>query len=175
MSSRRSEVGLADRRWPDLGGEPLLPRPGSPPMDFDEEDGGDYEPPPHPSERGIRRLGRLFPGRRVSIAFVLGIAATLAWQTWGNGPRQALADRFPRLGWIAPRGAAAPGPEGGTEQLVTITRSLAVVRQDIERVSAEVAKLQAAKPEAAVVRTTSPPPPPPPPPASRKPSNSAAR
>jgi len=154
-----------------------MPRSVSLPRDLDDEDDdGDFGPPRHPSERGIRRFGRFLPGGRVSMAFVLGIAATLAWQTWGDGPRRALADRFPRLGWIAPRGAAAPGSGGGTEQLVAITRSLAVVRQDVDRASAEIAKLQAAKPEAAALRTTaSPPPPPAPPVVSRKPATPVVR
>lgn len=161
---------FADRRWPDLGqSAPAMDMH----MDMHDDDDG-YEPPLHPSEVGRRRFGRLLPGRRVTIAFALGIAATLAWQTWGNGPRQALADRFPRLAWLAPHGGAAAGPgsDGAapSEQLTSITRSLAVVRQDVDRVSAEVAKLQAVKPETTALRTTASPPPasPAPPPASRK-------
>lgn len=166
MNARQSVVDFSDRRWPDLGS-------AAPAIDMRDDD--DFEPPLHPSEAGRRGLGRLLPGRRVIIAFALGIAATLAWQTWGNEPRRALADKFPQLAWLAPR-AAADGAAAPSDQITSITRSLAVVRQDVDRVSAEVAKLQAVKPETTVLRTTAAPPPPPsPPPSSSRKTTSAPR
>lgn len=163
MSSRRSGADIADRQWPDLGVR-LMPRPVSLRMEHLVDDGRDvhdrrdFEPPLHPSEvhrrpRGL--LGRLVPSPRVAIAFGLGIAATLVWQTWGSGPRQALANRFPRLAWLAPASVSASNPGGGasSEQLAGIARDLGVVRQEVDRVSADLARLQAAKPDPSMPKT----------------------
>ena len=132
-------VRLAEREWPDIDDRPRSSR---------------ERPPVHPTEkRFTRRL-------RVGIIFGLGIAATLVWQTWAKGPRQAVADRFPKLGWIAPAAVASPGPDGSVsaEQLASIAHNLVLVRQSVDRVSADVAKLQAAKAESRNPTTSAPAP-----------------
>jgi methyl-accepting chemotaxis protein len=51
-------------------------------------------------------------GRRVSVAlnrllitFYICVAATLAWLSYGDAAREAIASSFPRLGWLAWRAA----------------------------------------------------------------------
>jgi hypothetical protein len=50
-------------------------------------------------KRGARALCRLL------IASCAGVAATLAWWSYGGVARQMIASSYPRLGWLAPRGA----------------------------------------------------------------------
>jgi hypothetical protein len=129
------------------------------------------EPPPHPSERfdggrgggRYRRIARWVPVAfvRFLIFFFVGVAATLTWQSHGNTARRVAA-RVQGLGWLAPPAAVAaqetPAPGAGTasgtspEQLAAITRSLAAVRQSVDRLTADVSRLQlqAAKPDPAV-------------------------
>jgi hypothetical protein len=40
------------------------------------------------------------------IAFCTGVAATLAWWSYGDATRQMIANSYPQLGWSAPRHAA---------------------------------------------------------------------
>jgi hypothetical protein len=42
---------------------------------------------------------------RVLIAFCVGVAATMTLQSYGDAARQIIANYYPRLGWLAPRGA----------------------------------------------------------------------
>jgi hypothetical protein len=156
MSSRRSAAPaeFADGRWPDGRDDRRMPRAVS-------FRGEDPEPPIHPSEfdpfenprwrQLLATFGHFAPG--TLIAFCVGIAATLAWQAYGNGARRMVANSFPQLGWLAPLATAAPstpgpnapGSETGAspEQLAAISHSLAVVRQSVDRLAADVARLQA--------------------------------
>ena len=49
----------------------------------------------------------------VLITFCVGVAATLAWQSYGDAARQNVANAYPQLGWLAPRleAQAAPSPD----------------------------------------------------------------
>src|SRR5260370_34282916 len=56
---------------------------------------------PRPRKRSSRFL----------IAFCVGVAATLAWQSYGDAAREIIASSHPQLGWLAPQAAAAqPAP-----------------------------------------------------------------
>jgi len=47
---------------------------------------------------------------RFLIAFCIGVAATLAWQSYGDAAREIIASSHPQLGWLAPQAA----PEAAT-------------------------------------------------------------
>src|SRR5712675_3383619 len=72
-------------------------------------------------------LGKLvsFAFARVLMIFLVGFAAGLAWQSYGDAARKAIAGWSPRLGWLAP--ATAPG---GTspERLQAMSLALATAR-----------------------------------------------
>jgi hypothetical protein len=170
MSSKLSAAAaeFAGGRWLDDDGR--MPRAVRlDPRDIDprEMDRRDFEPPLHPTERDRveiaywRRLLATFPRALVvGIAFCVGIAATLSWQAYGNGARRMVANRFPQLGWLAPLATAPPsipapnppGPATGAspEQLAAISHSLAVVRQSVDKLAADVAALPATRREPAV-------------------------
>ena len=93
---------------------------------------------PLPSER-------LPPGKRASrvlsrflIAFCIGVAATLAWQSFGDVAREMIASSSPQLSWLAPPAAAeAPvTPPPYQEELKAISFGLASVRQRIDQIAA---------------------------------------
>src|SRR5262249_36274653 len=111
--------------------------------------------------RILAALGRIAPGApvRLGIAFCVGIAATLGWQTYGNGARRMAASWSPRLGWLAPAATDASNAAAMSADLAALSHSLATVRQSVDRMAADVTRLQAAKPpdSAALVRTSGPP------------------
>ena len=89
---------------------------------------------------------------RFVITFGVGIAATLAWQSYGDAAREMVASSSEQLAWLAPQVApaaqAAPrlvapavpdAPSPDLEQLKAVTLSLAVVRQSVDQLAAQVA------------------------------------
>ncbi len=48
-------------------------------------------------KRASRALSRFL------ITFCIGVAATLAWRSYGDAARQMIANSYPLLGWLAPR------------------------------------------------------------------------
>jgi len=119
------------------------------------------EPPLHPSELSLITKARLRLGKLVPFAFVrflmisfIGVAATLAWQSYGGTAREVMASWSPHLGWLAPPPAPA---STSPEQLVAMSRGLAVMRQDVDRLAADITKLQAIQ-QGAVDRTSASPP-----------------
>src|SRR5260370_41254478 len=54
-----------------------------------------------PRKRASRTLSSL------PIAFCVGVAATLAWQSYGDTAREMIANAHPQLGWLAPQGEPA--------------------------------------------------------------------
>ena len=118
------------------------------------------EPPLHPSELNLIRRVRLWLGKLVPFAFVrflmiffVGVTATLAWQSYGGATRQAIARWSPRFAWLAPTPAAT-----AHDQIIAISRDLAVVRQSVDKLAADLTKLQAPR-QGAPDKTASPPPP----------------
>jgi hypothetical protein len=118
------------------------------------------EPPPHPSELNLITRARLWLGKVVPFAFVrflmiffIGVAATLAWQSYGGAARGAIASWSPHLAWLAPPTA----PAGASpDQIVAISRDLAVVRQSVDKLATDVTKLQAPQ-QGALARTSASP------------------
>jgi hypothetical protein len=100
---------------------------------------------------------------RLLIAFCVGIAATLAWQSYGGAARKMISRSYPQLGWLAPRSAAQTTPattmppvtSSNPEESETISLSLAEMRQRVDELAAnedqiirEIAtKLEVAKQE----------------------------
>ncbi len=119
------------------------------------------EPPLHPSElhlitRARLRLGKLVPFAfaRFLMIFFIGVTATLAWQAYGGAARGAIASWSPHLAWLVPPAA----PAGAyPDQIVAISRDLAMVRQSVDKLAADVTKLQAPQ-QGALDRTSASPP-----------------
>ena len=89
---------------------------------------------------------RLWLGKLVSFAFarvlmilIVGFAAGVAWQSYGNTARKTIASWSPHLAWVAP--AAAPDSTSA-ERLKATSLALVAVRQSVDKLSAEVSKLQ---------------------------------
>ena len=105
-----------------------------------------YEPPLHPSE--LNRTTRVRSFVRFMMFFFIGVTATVAWQSYGGPARETIASWSPRLAWLA----APTGPD----QIVAISRDLAVVRQSVDKLAADITKLQA--PQQGTDRTSASPP-----------------
>jgi hypothetical protein len=95
-----------------------------------------------PNERRSRTVSSLL------IAFCVGVAATLAWQSYGEAAREMIANAHPLLGWLAPQGeptppsvpdavavAALAAPAFGQQQLNAIAIDLEAMRQSIDRIA----------------------------------------
>jgi hypothetical protein len=102
-----------------LAGEPSIPRPAS-------------------RKRPVRFL----------ITFCLGIAATLAWQSYGDRARGMIANLYPQLGWLAPQAAlaqttgattAAATPSVDQQEFKAMSLNLAAVRQRVDQLAAQLA------------------------------------
>ena len=108
------------------------------------------EPPLHPSELSLIRRTRLRLGKLIPFAFIrflmiffIGVAATLAWQSYGATAREMIASWSRHLGWLAP----PPAPGGASpEQLVAMSRGLAVMRQDVDKLAVD--RISASPPSA---------------------------
>ena len=134
---------------------------------------------------------------RYLVAICIGVAATLAWQSYGDAAKQIIATRAPELGWspdakqmIAswtkpPAGSekqalpvaqiAPSAPSIDAEKVQQLTQSLAVLRQTVEQLAAGqdqmtrvIGRLESAVTEL-IVKIPEPPPQPPAAPA-RKPT-----
>jgi hypothetical protein len=105
----------------------------------------DWFPSEQPSlgKRASRALARFL------ITFCIGAAAMLAWQSYGGAAREMIAGSSPQLGWLAPQAApvaqttpdvnapdvpAAPSPD-----LEQLKAGLAVLRQSVDRLAAQLA------------------------------------
>jgi hypothetical protein len=164
-----------------------LPTAGRQPSDQDCESDNDrhVERPPVGSPRPERRpsLGKRCSRAllRFLIAFGVGVAATLAWQSYGDAARETIARSSPQLGWLAPQAAAlaqnasetvaptepaAPSPD--LQELKAMLLDLAAVRQSVDQladqvasghrqIAGDIATLQAA--QQAILRKISAPPP----------------
>jgi hypothetical protein len=111
---------------------------------------------PSRGKRASRVLARFL------ITFCIGVAATLAWQSYGDALREIVANSSPQFAWVAPGvpvaqslPAASGAPSPGQDQLTAISRGLAAVRQSVEQLAAgqqqmmrEISKLQGTKPDA---------------------------
>lgn len=125
------------------------------------------EPPLHPSELERLKSERRSTGLRVvanlarfAIIFCIGVGATLAWQSYGNAARRTVASLSPKLGWLVPAEPSSSAPSAGAsaDQLAALSRSLVVVRQSVDKLAADITKLQATKQDPPPTRTSANPP-----------------
>jgi hypothetical protein len=95
-----------------------------------------------PRKRALRTFSSL------PIAFCIGVAATLAWQSYGDAAREMIANAHPQLGWLAPQGepvtqnvpdavavAAPAAPAFDQQQLNAIAIDLEAMRRSIDRIA----------------------------------------
>lgn len=103
------------------------------------------DPPAKPVARARSWLSKLVPFAfiRFLMIFFIGVVATLAWQSHGRAAREAIAR------WLAPgpvaQAASAPFADASSDDLLAMSRSLAALRDGIDRLAADITKLQAAK------------------------------
>ncbi len=83
-----------------------------------------------------RLLGKRAPlaFARFLITFCVGVAATLAWQSYGDAAREMIANASPQLSWLAPQ--AAPVEQSAPDAIApAATRAAAVDPQRLNPVS----------------------------------------
>src|SRR5262245_30194077 len=84
---------------------------------------------------------------RFLITFCVGVAATLACQSYGDAGREMIANGYPQLGWLAPQAtpversvpdAIAPAATAATaadpQQFSPVSVDLDAVRQSVDRI-----------------------------------------
>src|SRR5258705_2211461 len=118
---------------------------------------------PSVGRRILRTLSRFF------IAVLIGVGATLAWQSYGDAAREMAVAQAPTLAWLlsvsrtksAAEAATSPDP---MQQLVPLAYNLDVVRRSVEQLAAKqdqmaqnIATLQAVE-EDIRQKVSSPPP-----------------
>ncbi len=86
-------------------------------------------------------LGKLVSSAfvRYLLAFSIGIAATLAWQSYGGPARKTVASWSPRLAWLAPEPTPADASAG---RLKAASLALTAVRQSVDKLTTEMGKLE---------------------------------
>jgi hypothetical protein len=83
-----------------------------------------------------RRL--LLAAARLAVTFGIGVAATLAWQPYGDAARIMIANASPQLGWLAPQ-AVLPGAATAPAPLpsrAAVASDIDAVRERIDRLAA---------------------------------------
>src|SRR5260370_3403956 len=130
---------------------------------------------PSVGRRIFRTLIRFF------IAVLIGVGGTLAWQSYGDAPREMVVAGAPTLAWLlsvsrtkSPAVAAtSPDP---VQQLVPLAFNLDVVRRSVEQLAAKqdqmaqnIATLQPIEEDIRQNMTSPPPSPPPQPPSTPPP------
>ena len=86
---------------------------------------------------------------RFLITFCVGVAATLAWQSYGDAAREMIANSSPQLGWLAPQAAsversvpdaitpaASAAAAADPQQFNPVSVDLDAVRQSVDRIVA---------------------------------------
>ena len=80
---------------------------------------------------------------RFLMVFFIGVVATLAWQSYGRAAREVIAS------WLAPgaagQGAPIPFADASSDDLIAMSRSLVTLRDGVDKLAAEITKLQATK------------------------------
>jgi len=121
---------------------------------------------------------------RFLIIFCIGVAATLAWQSYGDAAREMIANSSPELSWLAPQATPlaqtasdmpAPAPSATpSPELKQLSLAFATMRQSVDQLAASqqqmadgIAKLAADQQE--LLHKISAPPPRPAPTPARKP------
>ena len=99
---------------------------------------------PSLAKRALRELVRFL------VVFGIGIATTLAWQSYGDTARAMIANSSPQLGWLAPQTppVASTAPEvvapaaAASPDLQQLVLGLASVRQSVDQLAAQLAASQ---------------------------------
>jgi hypothetical protein len=99
------------------------------------------EPLLQPAARNLITRARLRLGKLVSFAFArhlmmffIGVAATLAWQSYSGAARKAIASWSPHLAWVAPTAARGKPVSRAAQSHVGRSRgSAAKHRQALQR------------------------------------------
>ena len=97
----------------------------------------------------VRRISRAIV--RYSIVFLIGIGATLAWQSYGDEAKEMVRTEAPSLAWLLPVSTVKlpPDDQGSTTaaassaQLERLELSLLVVRRSVEQIALMVEQLSA--------------------------------
>jgi hypothetical protein len=79
---------------------------------------------------------------RFLITFCIGVAATLAWQSYGDAARDIIASSYPQLGWLAPQ----PAPTAQNPPDVIALAAPAAASPDQQQVGAMSLDLDAVRP-----------------------------
>ncbi len=113
------------------------------PIDLGLNDGPLSYKQPSLGKRATRTLARYL------ITFCIGVAATLAWQSYGDAAREIIANSSPRLGWLAPPAApvtqtapsvVAPAAASAlSPELLQLKFGLVAVQQSVDKLTAQVA------------------------------------
>jgi outer membrane murein-binding lipoprotein Lpp len=103
---------------------------------------------PSAGRRMVRSLARFF------IAVLIGVGATLAWQSYGDEAKEIVRARAPSLSWLLPPTGKSP-PDGQAsppavvtsvdlaQQLRPVALELAIMRQGVDQLAATVKQLSA--------------------------------
>jgi hypothetical protein len=86
---------------------------------------------------------------RFLITFCVGVATTLAWQSYSDAAREMIANSVPQLGWLAPQAApversvpdaiapaASSMSAADPQQLNPVSPDFDAVRQSVDRIAA---------------------------------------
>jgi hypothetical protein len=80
----------------------------------------------------------LLAAARLAVTFGIGVAATLAWQPYGDAARMMVASASPQLGWLAPPVARAAAAASAPQQLQPHNAAISdldTVRERIDRLA----------------------------------------
>jgi hypothetical protein len=134
--------------------------------------------PPHPYRFGEGQLasGRPSIGRRIfrtlsrfSIAVLIGVAATLGWQSYGDAAKEMLVARAPTLAWVLSVSTTKSPVVAATstdpmQRLAPVALNLDVVRRSLEQLTAKqeqmaqnIAALQAVEEDIRQKMSSTPP------------------
>jgi hypothetical protein len=76
---------------------------------------------------------------RYLLVFFVGVAATLAWQSFSGGARKTIAGWSPRLAWLAP----AAVPHGiSPDRIKATSLALAAVHQSVDKLGVEIGRME---------------------------------
>src|SRR5262245_1470916 len=113
-----------------------------------------------PPTSNNQKVGRRSIGRRVfrafvrySVVFLIGIGATLAWQSYGDEAKEMVKTEAPSLAWLLPVSTAKPSPDSQAsaaapvtsdelvEQLKPLAFELANVQRSVKELGVKVEQL----------------------------------
>jgi hypothetical protein len=105
----------------------------------------------HPADWAADRRRKRSSGgfTRFLTTFCLGIAATLAWQSYGDAARETISGAYPQLGWLAPRASATTTTQttamaasvrsADPRDIQELSQSLAAMRQRVDQLAVQLA------------------------------------